>query len=128
MERKRILIIDDEADFCSLVKAGLESRGDFEVRVATGGREGLDLARAIKPDIILLDITMPEVDGMQVLERLKNDRHTVSIPVIMLTAREDDEYKRKAAQLFDEAYLTKPVEFALLKTTVDNVLRRRGVL
>lgn len=128
MERRRILIIDDEEDFCSLVKAGLETRSDFEVIMATNGKDGLDLAKMMKPDLILLDITMPEVDGLQVLEKLKKNKATVSIPVIMLTAREGAEYKQKAAQLFDEAYLTKPVEFSLLKTTVEEVLKRMGKL
>jgi two-component system copper resistance phosphate regulon response regulator CusR len=126
MERKRILIIDDEEDFCSLVKTGLETRSDFEVSIATNGKDGIDLAKVVKPDLILLDITMPEIDGFQVLERLKKDKVTVSIPVIMLTAREDVEYRRKASQLFNEAYLTKPVEFSTLKATIEDVLRRRG--
>ena len=126
MERKRILIIDDEEDFCSLVKTGLETRSDFEVSIATNGKDGMDLAKVVKPDLILLDITMPEIDGFQVLEKLKKDKGTVSIPVIMLTAREDVEYKRKASQLFNEAYLTKPVEFSTLKSTIEDVLRRRG--
>lgn len=126
MERKRILIIDDEEDFCSLVKTGLETRSDFEVSIATNGNDGLEIARAIIPDLILLDITMPDLDGFQVLEKLKKNKATMPIPVIMLTAREDVEYKRKASQLFNEAYLTKPVEFSTLKSTIEDVLRRRG--
>jgi len=126
MERKRVLIIDDEEEFGSLIKTGLETRSDFEVFIATTGKEGYEIARVVKPDIILLDITMPGMDGFQVLEKLKNDKNTVAVPVIMLTAREDVEYKRKASQLFNEAYLTKPVEFAVLKSTIEDVLRRRG--
>ncbi len=128
MPRIRILIVDDEEDFCGLVKTGLETRSEFEVSIATNGKAGLDLARVLKPDLMLLDITMPGMDGFGVLERLKNDKATVAIPVIMLTARDDDEYKQRAAQLFDEAYITKPVEFALLRTKVEEVLRRRGKL
>lgn len=128
MERKRILIIDDEEDFCSLVKTGLETRSDFEVSIATNGKDGLELARMIRPDLILLDVTMPEIDGFQVLEKLKKDKKTVSIPVVMLTARDDVEYKRKAAQLFNEGYLTKPVEFSVLKSTIEDIFKRRGEL
>lgn len=128
MERKRILIIDDEEDFCSLVKTGLETRSDFEVSIATNGKEGIELARMIRPDLILLDVTMPEIDGFQVLEKLKKDKNTVSIPVVMLTARDDIEYKRKAAQLFNEGYLTKPVEFSVLKSMIENIFKRRGEL
>jgi DNA-binding response OmpR family regulator len=126
MERKRVLVVDDEAEFCSLIKIGLETRSDFEVFIAATGKEGYEIARVVQPDVILLDITMPGMDGFQVLEKLKNDKNTVAIPVIMLTAREDVEYKRKAAQLFNEAYLTKPVEFSVLKSTIEEVLRRRG--
>lgn len=128
MERKRILIIDDEEDFCSLVKTGLETRSDFDVSIATNGKEGIELARMIRPDLILLDVTMPEIDGFQVLEKLKKDKNTVSIPVVMLTARDDVEYKRKAAQLFNEGYLTKPVEFSVLKSTIEDIFKRRGEL
>lgn len=128
MERKRILIIDDEEDFCSLVKTGLETRSDFDVSIATNGKEGIELARMIRPDLILLDVTMPEIDGFQVLEKLKKDKNTVSIPVVMLTARDDIEYKRKAAQLFNEGYLTKPVEFSVLKSMIENIFKRRGEL
>lgn len=126
MPRVRILIIDDEEDFCKLVKTGLETRVEFEVSIANNGRAGVDLARVLKPDLILLDITMPVMDGFGVLEKLKADKTTVSIPVIMLTARDDPDYKQRAAQLFNEGYITKPVEFALLRTKVEEVLRRLG--
>lgn len=126
MERKRVLLIDDEEDFCTVVKAGLEAKGNFEVIVALNGKEGLEVARMAQPDAILLDITMPVMDGFKVLEGLKKDRSTVAIPVIMLTAREEPEYKRKATQLFNEGYLTKPVEFSVLISTIEEVLKRRG--
>jgi DNA-binding response OmpR family regulator len=128
MERLKILIIDDEGEFCSLVKTGLETRDNYEVLIATNGKDGYEIARTMKPDLVLLDITMPGIDGFKVLELLKNDRNTVAVPVIMLTAREDVEYKRKASQLFNEGYLTKPVEFAVLKKTIEDVLKRRGKL
>ncbi len=124
--RKRVLIIDDESDFCSLVKTGLEARDEYRVHTAISGKDGLEMARMVRPDVILLDITMPEMDGFKVLERLKKDRNTMSIPVIMLTARDDGEFKQKAARLFDEAYLVKPIEIAVLRATVGDVLKRRG--
>ncbi len=127
-DRKRILIVDDEEDFCSLVKTGLEARDEYKVSMATGGKHGLEIARIERPDLILLDITMPEMDGFTVLERLKKDRHTMSIPVVMLTARDDIEFKQRAAALFDEGYLVKPVEIAVLRTTIQEVLRRRGII
>ena len=128
MDRKRILIIDDEEDFCSLVKIALDTRGDFEVSIATNGNDGIELAKIEKPDLILLDITMPEIDGFQVLEKLKKNKSTMAIPVVMLTARDNPEFKHKAAQLYNEAYMTKPIEIATLKSTIEEVLKRRGSL
>lgn len=127
MEKKRILIIDDEDDFCKIVKMNLESVGDFEVDIATTGKKGIVKALKEKPHLILLDIMMPGMDGFQVLEKLKKDYNTMSIPVVMLTAKEDEESKLKATQLYDEAYITKPVEASVLKTKIEEVLKRIGI-
>ena len=65
MYKKRILIIDDEKDFCRLVKMNLELMGDFEVDIATNGKRGIFLAKKTKPDLVLLDILMPGMDGLK---------------------------------------------------------------
>ncbi len=126
MDRKKILIIDDEADFCMFVKMNLELGSKFEVEIALSGKEGIELAKRIKPDLILLDIIMPEMDGFEVLARLKKDKNTIAIPVVMLTARTDDTSKLRASMLYDEKYLTKTIETSQLKTEIEEVLRRRG--
>lgn len=126
MEKTKILMIDDEQDFCKLVKMNLEQVGDYEVRVISNSKQGIKLAKKEKPDLILLDIMMPGVDGFKVLEVLKKDSATMAIPVVMLTAQLDDESKLKAMQLFDEGYLTKPIDTYELKTKIDEVLRRSG--
>ncbi|NQS99482.1 MAG: response regulator [Candidatus Omnitrophica bacterium] len=127
MYKKKILLIDDEEDFCRLVKMNLELIGNFEVNSATNGKQGLKLAKKLKPDLILLDIMMPGINGFEVLERLKKDQDTVQIPVVMLTAKEDEPSKIKASELYDELYLTKPIEAPDLKAKIDEILKMRGV-
>lgn len=125
--KRKILIIDDEEYFGKLAKKNLELLGNLEVDTATNGIEGVNLAKEIKPDLILLDIMMPGIDGFEVLKRLKADSETVKIPVIMLSAKEDEESKVKAAQLYDELYLTKPIESEKLKAKIESVFEIRGI-
>jgi len=84
--KKKILLIDDEEDFCFFVKGNLESTGEFEVVAATTGKEGIELARIEKPDLILLDIVMPELSGDEVAEAMLGDPKSNKIPIIFLTA------------------------------------------
>jgi len=127
MYKKKVLIVDDEQDFCAIVKENLELRGNFEVHAASNGRDGIRMAKKLKPDIIILDIMMPEMNGFEMLERLKKDKDTLSIPVVMLSAREDDDSKMKSAQLYNELYLTKPIKIMELQNSIEDVLRRRGI-
>ena len=122
---RKILIIDDEEDLTFFVKANLELAGDYEVEVATNGRDGIKLANRQKFDLILLDIIMPHMDGFEVLEALKKNKKTLAIPVVMLTAKGDDKSKTKAASLYDEDYIVKPVQIDFLKTKIDEALARR---
>lgn len=119
---KHILIIDDEEGFCNFIKETLEMTGKYQVIIATDGVSGLKAARHHKPDLILLDIIMPVMDGFQVLKTLKEDPRTLAIPVIVLTVVSDAEAKKKAASLYDEEYIVKPVRIAELKTTLETVL------
>lgn len=127
MSKKKILIIDDESDFCKLIKWNLESMGDFEVYIATDGKRGLTLAKEIKPTLILLDIMMPVMDGFKVLEKLKADEETLEIPVLMLTAKGDEVSKVKASELYDDYYITKPIASPDLKNKIEEILRVRGI-
>ncbi len=86
MDRKKILLIDDEEDFCFFVKLNLEKTGRYQVFTATDGMEGIRLARQIKPDIIFLDIVMPKMDGRRVAEILLEDESTKMIPVVFASA------------------------------------------
>lgn len=122
---KKILIIDDEEDFCFFVKKNLEAISNYEIITANKGKKGIQIARKKKPDLILLDIMMPGIDGFEVLKRLKANEETQNIPVIMLTAKDEDESKIKASGLYCEDYLVKPVEKLVLRAKIHKVLSLR---
>lgn len=124
MRKKRILVIDDEEDFCKLVRMNLLLLGNFRVAIATNGKEGIKIAKNTRPDLILLDILMPDMDGFEVLDKLKKDENTMDIPVVMLTAKGDEASRIRAMELYDEEYITKPIEAQELKTKIEEVLRR----
>jgi CheY-like chemotaxis protein len=84
--KRKVLLIDDEEDFCFFVKLNLEKTGKFEVLTATSGAKGIVLASEEQPDLILLDIIMPERDGGQVAEQLQESQKTKDIPVLFVTA------------------------------------------
>jgi len=119
---KKILIIDDEEDFCYFVKANLQLISNYEILVAHRGKKGIRLVRKEKPDLILLDVMMPGIDGFEVLKRLKKSEETQYIPIIMLTAKNEDESKIKAAGLYCEDYIVKPAEIKVLKAKIHRVL------
>lgn len=119
---KRILIVDDEEDFCYFVKKNLEAISNYEIIIATKGKKGIQIARNEKPDLILLDIMMPGIDGFEVLKRLKRNEKTENIPIIMLTAKDEDESKIKAIGLYCEDYIVKPVEKMVLRAKIQKLL------
>jgi CheY-like chemotaxis protein len=109
-EPKRVLIIDDEADIREVAQVSLELVGHYEVRTAGGGREGLESARAYQPDAILLDVTMPDLDGPATLAQLRADPATQQIPVVFLTAKTQTAERAQLAQLSPAGILTKPFD------------------
>ncbi len=120
--RKKILLIDDEEDFAFFVKANLGLISNYEIIVATKGKKGIKTALKEKPALILLDIMMPGMDGFEVLKRLKKNEKTMNIPVIMLTAKNEDESKIKAVGLYCEDYIVKPIEIRLLNAKIHKIL------
>ena len=123
---KKILIIDDEKDFCYLIKLRLSHLGAYKVLIARGHNMGVWISRCRwhKPDLILLDIMIPKIDGFEILRRLKKNKTTSHIPVIVLTAKADSDSKRKAKSLGCDEYITKPVEAKFLKAAIDKVLAK----
>jgi len=119
--RARVLVVDDEADIISTVKYRLEFN-EFEVITASNGKEGLEKAASEKPDIILLDISMPVMNGHEMLERLKNSPDIKDIPVIVVSAFSDAKDIAKAAELGIADYVTKPFDFPDLMGKMTNAL------
>ena len=122
-EKKRILIIDDEEDFCRLIKKNLELRGDYEVGMATDARRGIELAREVGPDLILLDIVMPDIDGSEVASQIKNNESTKDIPIMFLTGlATKEETDDKGGIVGGHPFLSKPVETQELIDCIENIL------
>ncbi|MFH1836514.1 MAG: response regulator [Candidatus Omnitrophota bacterium] len=107
MKKEKILIIDDEPNIIMMIRSRLKSV-NYEVISALNGEEGLRKAREEKPDLILLDVTMPGISGFEVLAKLKLNPETKSIPIIMLTAQGATQAMLKAQSLGATDYIIKP--------------------
>jgi DNA-binding NtrC family response regulator len=116
---KTILIVDDKKDFCTVLSDSL-SQDRYRVVTAFNGKMALQLAKKEKPDLILLDIKMPGMDGIEVLKKIKKMREEIA--VIMFTAFGTLETAREAMKLGAYDYVTKPVDLFLLKSLVKEVL------
>lgn len=123
--RKQILVVDDEADLVELVTFNLERAG-YGVLTAGNGRLGLALATSEKPDLILLDIMMPELNGIEVASRLRANPDTSGIPIIMLTAKGEEVDELVGLRVGADDYLAKPCNTKILLARVEAVLRRAG--
>ncbi|MDI6873567.1 response regulator transcription factor [Candidatus Solincola sp.] len=117
----RALVVDDDQLFLRLLELNLAKIG-IKVYTAPSGREALRLAAAEKPDIILLDIMMPGMDGYEVLRQLKASGETRDIPIIMLTAKSGMEDRARCREMGAEAYITKPFKLEELRETVKRLI------
>jgi adenylate cyclase len=122
--RTKILIADDSFESVELLKAVLSNQG-YQVIIAFDGEEALDKAHKEKPDLLLLDIMMPKVDGYEVCRRLKADPNTARIPILILTARDDIPDRVKGLDLGAEDYFTKPFNIQELVARVQARLRAK---
>lgn len=120
-EKKKILVVDDEKDLVETLVFRLEALG-YEALTAYNGQEGLDKARSEKPDLILLDVMMPVMDGYQVCRMLKFDEEFKSIPIIMLTARGQDKDKKTGSDVGADDYVTKPFDSADLTARIKKLI------
>ncbi len=120
---KKILVVDDEADILNLLDYNLRKAG-FEVLLAKDGPEAIEIAAKSRPHLILLDIMLPDMEGTEVLKRLKADDPTRTIPVIMLTAKGEEVDKIVGFELGAEDYITKPFSPRELVLRVRAVLKR----
>ncbi len=105
--KKTIMVVDDNADIVTVIKTILEDKG-YALQVAYSGQEAFNLLGEQKPDLIILDVMMPQMDGLEVLTRLKGNPVTASIPVIFLTERADDDDVIGGYKLGADFYIPKP--------------------
>lgn len=123
MSKSTILIVDDERDILDLIEYNLKKEG-FVVVTAEDGEEGIEKARQVKPDLVLLDIMMPKMDGLEVIDLMRQDANLKDIPVIFLTARSDEKTEVKGLDRGADDFLTKPISTTKLVSRIKVVLRR----
>lgn len=121
--KKTILVVDDEKDIVDLLSYNLTKEG-FSVITARNGRDALDRARQ-KPDLIILDVMMPEMNGLQVIQELKKEKSTASIPVILLTAKGSETDEIVGLEVGADDYIVKPVKIGKIVARVHAALRRK---
>jgi DNA-binding response OmpR family regulator len=118
---KRILIADDEPNIVASLEFLMEQAG-FEVKLAANGREALELVASFAPDLLILDVMMPEMNGYEVCQRLKSDPATRTVKVVMLSAKGRDVEVAKGLELGADAYVTKPFSTRELVAKVREML------
>ena len=121
----RILLVEDQEMNRDMLSRRLKKRG-FEVSIAVDGAEGVDKARSEGPDLILMDMSLPVMDGWEATRTLKSDEATRKIPVVALTAHAMSTDREKALEAGCDAYETKPVELPRLLETMQKLLDARG--
>lgn len=117
-----LLLVDDEDDILDLLRYNFEQHG-FTVHCARSGIEALSIARDEDPDLIILDVMMPEMDGIETCRRLRADAHLRTIPVLMLTARTEEEHQIEGLDVGADIYLGKPVSMPIIISQVNALLR-----
>ena len=120
--KTRILIVDDEADLVSVLRIGLEIEG-FEVIAASDGEEGLRKAREDRPELVVLDLMLPKLDGYRVCRALKFDERYRGLPIVILSARSGEQDRRLAFDMGADAFVSKPYDMAALVKLIRARLR-----
>jgi two-component system, OmpR family, alkaline phosphatase synthesis response regulator PhoP len=123
LSEQTILVVDDEQDLLDLIEYNLKKEG-FGVLRAENGKEGIRIAKESHPDLVLLDIMMPKMDGLEVCELMRKDSETSNIPIIFLTARGDENTEVEGLNRGADDYITKPISTKKLISRIKAVLRR----
>jgi DNA-binding response OmpR family regulator len=121
----KVLVVDDEDNIIELIRLGLRYEG-FQVETASDGEQGIALAQRINPDLVILDVMMPGIDGIEVCRRLRSNPTTRDVPVIMLTAKDEVGDRILGLQTGADDYLTKPFDFYELLERIKAILRRQS--
>ena len=124
MDKKRILIVDDEEDILKVLRFRLEAN-NYEVLSASDGQEGLNKARSEKPDLIILDLMLPKLDGYKVCRMLKFDENYKAIPIIIFTARAQKKDEELGMEMGADAYIAKPFEPEVLLGKMKELLEKK---
>lgn len=119
---KRILVVDDESDLVVMISTALKHKG-YEVITASDGQEGLDKAKTEKPDLIVLDLMLPRINGYKVCGLLKKDTRYAKIPIILLTAKANAEDIELGKKVGADAYVTKPYERETLLSKIEELIK-----
>ena len=119
----KILIVDDEATFIKLAQIRLESSG-YEVITAKDGEEGLEKAKSEKPDLIMLDVVMPEMDGYQVCRLLKKDAQYNKIPIILFTGKAKDKFEIVGSKVGANVTIRKPFDLSNVLAMIEKLLKK----
>ena len=122
---RKILIIDDDERIATTVQLCLETHAGYQVLIAPDGKAGIRAAAKAHPDLILLDIDMPKMSGLNVLKHLGTKASTRYIPVIMLTGDSTPEARHEANYGYAEQYIEKPCDMSLLYSKIETILSRR---
>ncbi|MCC5941267.1 MAG: response regulator transcription factor [Balneolaceae bacterium] len=123
MPKQTILVVDDEQDLLDLIEYNLRKEG-FDVLRAENGLDGIAMAREYKPNLVLLDIMMPQMDGIEVCDRMRDDSELKNIPIIFLTARSDEKTEVEGLNKGADDFITKPISTTKLISRIKAVLRR----
>lgn len=121
-KKNKILFVDDETDLVTVVTFRLKNAG-YEVVTAYDGQEGLDKARSEKPDLIILDLMLPKVNGYKVCKTLKSEDKYKAIPIILFTARAQETDKKMGKEVRADAYIVKPFEPETLLAKIRELLK-----
>ena len=124
MDKKKILLVDDEPELVEMVKIRLESY-NYEVIAAYDGQEAIEKARNEKPDLIILDLMLPKMDGYKVCRMLKFDEKYKNIPIVMFTARAQESDEELGYECGADAYITKPFEPQVLIDKMRELLNKK---
>jgi two-component system phosphate regulon response regulator PhoB len=125
MAKQRVLVVDDEEDLLELLRFNLSKEG-YQVSCAASGGDALKSVRADVPDVILLDLMLPDMDGLEVARHLRKDPDTRNIPIVMLTAKGEEADIVTGLELGADDYITKPFSRKVLVARLRTVLRRKG--
>ncbi len=125
MDRKRVMIIDDEEGFLKLIKVNLEKAQKYEVMTLSTGVNLLTHVRSFNPDLIIVDILMPKIDGVQICQILNDDPKAKSIPIMALSALDTDKDKLMMYKLGVVDFLVKPIEKDELVAKIEKALQNR---